>query len=84
MMCAVAFFQAVVTLFSNFLYFFKRVKLLSGITFFSSLLHVFIAFSVVHSYGINGVIWSSIITYIMSAILIVGFSIQSIRKGKNA
>jgi O-antigen/teichoic acid export membrane protein len=84
MMCAVAFFQAVVTLFSNFLYFFKRVKLLSAVTFFSSLLHVFIAFAAVHSYGVNGVILSSVVTYIMSAILIVGLSIQSIRKVNNA
>jgi len=80
LMCTVAFFQAVVTLFSNFLYFFKRVKLLSGITFFSSLLHVFIAFYIVNDYGVQGVIWSSIATYMLSAILIVAFAVISIRK----
>ncbi|WP_042150741.1 MULTISPECIES: lipopolysaccharide biosynthesis protein [unclassified Pseudoalteromonas] len=84
LMCAVAFFQATVTLFSNFLYFFKRVKLLSSITFFSSALHVILAWFLVGNYGVNGVIGSSIATYLLSSILIIIFSLSSIKRGQNA
>lgn len=84
LMCAVAFFQAVVTLFSNFMYFFKRVKLLSTITFLSSVLHVTLALYVVIPYGVEGVIYSSIATYFLSAVLIIFISISSIKKGNNS
>jgi len=83
LMCAVAFFQAVVTLFSNFLYFFQRVKLLSSITFFLSALHVALALYVVKPYGTQGIIYSSIGTYFLSAILIIFIAISSIKKGKH-
>jgi len=84
LMCAVAFFQATVTLFSNFLYFFKRVKLLSSITFCSSALHVILAWFLVGNYGVNGVIGSSIATYLLSSLLIIIFSLSSIKRGQNA
>lgn len=84
LMCSVAFFQATVTLFSNFLYFFKRVKLLSSITFCSSALHVILAWFLVGNYGVNGVIGSSIATYLLSSILIIIFSLSSIKRGQNA
>lgn len=71
MMCAVAFFQAVVTLCSNFLYFYKKVALLSAITFLTSLLHVAISFYVVEPFGVNGIIWSSIATYSLSSVVII-------------
>lgn len=80
LLCVVAFFQAVVTLLSNFLYFFKQVKLLSSITFFTSILHVVIAFSIVERYGVQGIIWSSILTYILSAIAISIVAMRSIKR----
>ncbi|WP_448213045.1 lipopolysaccharide biosynthesis protein [Colwellia sp. MEBiC06753] len=67
LMCVVAFFQATVAILSNFLYFFKRVKTLSSITSLTSLLHVLIAFLIVKDFGIQGIIYSSIATYVLSA-----------------
>ena len=84
LMCVVAFFQATVTLLSNILYFFKQVKVLSIITFTTSLLHVFIAYYVAEGYGVDGVIYSSIATYMISTISILTISIKLLRKEKDA
>jgi O-antigen/teichoic acid export membrane protein len=84
LMCVVAFFQATVTLLSNILYFFKQVKVLSIITFTTSLLHVFIAYYVAEGYGVDGVIYSSIATYMISTISILTISIKLLRKETDA
>jgi len=71
LMCVIALCQAIVTLLSNFLYFFKKVKILSIITSTTSFMHVVIAYLVVESYGINGIIISSIATYVVAATIIL-------------
>lgn len=84
LMCVVAFFQATVTLLSNILYFYKQVKVLSIITFTTSVLHVFIAYHVAEGYGVDGVIYSSIATYVISAMSILILSIKLLKREADA
>ncbi|REL26125.1 hypothetical protein DXX93_05725 [Thalassotalea euphylliae] len=79
-MCLIALCQATVTLLSNFLYFFKHVKALSMITSLTSLLHVGLAYFLVQTYSVKGVIVSSIVTYLISAVIIFCFAWRLLKK----
>lgn len=84
LMCVIAFCQATVTLLSNFLYFFKKVKTLSIITSVTSILHVAIAYWVVEPYGVQGVIASSILTYLISALVIFTLALLLLKREHHA
>ncbi|HAS8557965.1 TPA: hypothetical protein I7791_05725 [Vibrio vulnificus] len=73
---AASFVQSVISVVSNYFYYYDLVSRLSIFTFFSSLLHVVLAYFLSLRFEVFGVIYSSIFTYSISLFCMVFYLLK--------
>lgn len=73
------YIQAFTTLISNYFYYYKLLSLLSIITFTFSCLHVVLSYVLGQKYGIEGVVISSILTYLGTGGTMVFYLIKKVK-----
>lgn len=74
-MCIIFSLQALVIFYSNILYFYKKVRFLSLITFSTSLLYLLVLYILlINDFGLFSVLYSSVATYLLAAMCILNKS----------
>ncbi|WP_323593910.1 lipopolysaccharide biosynthesis protein [Aliarcobacter butzleri] len=75
------FFQSLYFLATNFLFYFKKTKLLASITFFGAILNIILNYIFIKYFGVIGVAYATAVTWF---IYLVFVSVQSIKTYKNS
>lgn len=74
------FFQSLYFLATNFLFYFKKTKLLASITFFGSIINIILNYIFIKYFGVVGVAYATAVTWF---IFLSYVSIQSVKVYKN-